>query len=165
MQQLDMLFLQQYIKLDHLMKDMLSSQRGVSDYLEAMEEEASDARRLCVLHWDDDYHMLKHLRWLRNQIAHECDEATFCDEMDLQLLQAFYQRAIRQDDPFARLALARQQQAQEQSWKEAQAQAQQQMPTQNTTRKLRSLSRSLCMMTLFLLLLGCLILLFRWLYH
>ena len=152
MQNYDMEFLQQYIRLDNLMKDMLSSSKGVSDYLEAMEDDTDNARRLSVPGWSEDFRTLRQLRHLRNQITHESG-VSFCDEIDLDMLTAFYTRALHQDDPLCRLAMARQEQAQEETRRE-EAAAQRAMH-----------ARRWPWVLLFLLLLSCLIFLFWYVYH
>ena len=107
MQTTDIAFLQQYIKLDSLLADMLNSDRGVSDYLEAMQNEERRAQILRVPGWMEDYHALHHLRHLRNFIVHESCAADISTQEDLDDLQAFYQRAMSGDDPFSRLAARR----------------------------------------------------------
>lgn len=107
MQTTDIAFLQQYIKLDTLLRDMLNSDRGVSDYLETMEDEERRAQILRVPGWTEDYHTLRQLRHLRNLITHESCAADISTQEDLDDLQAFYQRAMSGDDPFARMEACR----------------------------------------------------------
>ena len=156
MEKLDVLFLQQYIKLDNLMKKLLSSQQGVNDYLEAMEDEFQDATFLNVLHWDSDYQTLIHLRLLHKQITHEGELLGLCDEMDLDVLKALYARLIQQDDPLSRLALARQ--------CEAQKQSQYLLHESETNYQSQDLHRWLWIL-LFFLILCCLIFLFLYVYR
>ena len=52
--------------------------------------------------------MLKHIRWVRNQIAHTPSNVPFSTEEDLEFAASFYERILNQDDPFARLQTARQ---------------------------------------------------------
>lgn len=53
-----------------------------------------------VTNWEKDYKMLKHIRWVRNQIAHDTSDAPFSTEADLEFTNAFYDRIINQNDPF-----------------------------------------------------------------
>ena len=106
MQTLDIAFLQQYIQLDTLLGELFGSDRGVNDYLEAMEDDDATARSLHVLQWSEDYQNLRRLRHLRNKITHEPSEDGFCSQADLSLLQQVYQRFIIRDDPLTRLRLA-----------------------------------------------------------
>ena len=55
-----------------------------------------------------DYKMLKHIRWVRNQIAHDTSDAPFSTEADLEFTNAFYDRIINQNDPFSHLRKAEQ---------------------------------------------------------
>lgn len=52
--------------------------------------------------------MLKHIRWVRNQIAHDTSDAPFSTEADLEFTNAFYDRIINQNDPFSHLKKAEQ---------------------------------------------------------
>ena len=106
MQTLDISFLQQYIQLDTLLGQLFGSDRGVSDYLEAMEDDDPTAQRLEIPDWLEDYQALHRLRHLRNKITHEPSEDGFCSQADLALLQQVYQRCIIRDDPLTRLRLA-----------------------------------------------------------
>lgn len=62
-------FFEQYKKLDNLCKDLLNNNQGVSAYIKEMEKIPIFERQL-VKSWDSDYKMLKHIRWIRNNIAH-----------------------------------------------------------------------------------------------
>lgn len=50
--------------------------------------------------WDYDYKMLKHIRWVRNKIAH-CEGSSECTKNDIIYVKQFYQRIIKQEDPFS----------------------------------------------------------------
>lgn len=102
MQDLDMEFFREYKRLDNLLGDMLGSPKGVSTYIEEMERTCGGA----IPSWGDDYRTLKHLRWVRNQIAHNPGDQ-FSTGDDLCQLQDFYRRAMRGDDPFSRLTARR----------------------------------------------------------
>lgn len=105
MQKLEEHFFDEYKRLDNLCRDLLAAPRGVSEYIEQMEESAADGERL-VPGWRDDYYALKHLRWLRNQIAHEAG-ASGCSAGELAQLQRFHARVLKQQDPLALLRRAR----------------------------------------------------------
>ena len=106
MRELEGKYFDEYKRLDALCRDMLAADRGVSEYIEQMEAARAEGERL-VPGWRDDYYALKHLRWLRNQIAHEADAAG-CDAGELAQLREFYGRALKQQDPLALLHKARQ---------------------------------------------------------
>lgn len=101
MQKLQQDFFEEFKRLDAICRDMLGAERGVSAYIEQMEE-APAALRLRVPGWEDDYYALKHLRWVRNKIAHETG-FTGCTPDDLQNLLGFTRRVLRQEDPLALL--------------------------------------------------------------
>ena len=114
-------FQEEYKRLDRLCKDYLSIAEGVSEYIRQMEATPWSNRRY-VLTWEDDYKQLKHVRWVRNQLAHEVGtlNSDICTEDDLYWVQSFYNRIINGSDPFtvirkskAEEALRAKQQAQE----------------------------------------------------
>lgn len=72
MDNIEILFFEEYKKLDNLCKDLFKSDRGVSQYIEEMECTPLSKSRLVEL-WQNDYKMLKHVRWIRNNIAHNND--------------------------------------------------------------------------------------------
>ena len=92
-------FFEQYKKLDNLCKDLLNNNQGVSAYIKEMEKIPIFERQL-VKSWDSDYKMLKHIRWIRNNIAHS-DYSSECEEKDIAYTRNFYQRIMKQEDPFS----------------------------------------------------------------
>ena len=52
---------------------------------------------LTVDSWDYDYKMLKHVRWVRNNIAHG-NGSSECSENDIKYVKDFYQRIMQQKD-------------------------------------------------------------------
>ena len=94
-------FQENYKRLDCLCKDSLSSNEGVSEYIRQMESTSWVDRRY-VNSWEDDYKMLKHVRWIRNQLAHEVGtlEAGICQIDDLNYIKDFYNRILNGTDPF-----------------------------------------------------------------
>lgn len=101
MQKLQQDFFEEYKRLDGICRDMLGAERGVSAYIEQMEE-TPVALRARVPGWEDDYYTLKHLRWVRNKIAHETG-FDGCTPDDLQSLTGFTRRVLAQEDPLALL--------------------------------------------------------------
>ena len=98
---LNLEFQEEYKRLDRLCKDYLSSTEGVSEYIRQMEATPWSNRRY-VFTWEDDYKQLKHVRWVRNQLAHEVGtlNSDICTEDDLDWVQSFYNRIINGSDPF-----------------------------------------------------------------
>ena len=101
-------FLEEYKRLDRLCKDSLSSVEGVSEYIRQMEGMWYDGLRL-VKGWERDYKQLKHVRWVRTQLAHEVGtlNSGICTEDDYDWVVEFYNRIISGEDPFALLRRAR----------------------------------------------------------
>lgn len=95
-------FLEIYKNLDELCKQILSSDRGVSQYIDEMDNERQGYR---IAGWKDDYKTLKHLRWIRNRLVHEAN--SFKDNIvrpeDIQWLHTFYRRIMEHTDPFSLL--------------------------------------------------------------
>ena len=105
MQTLDMTFFEEFKRLESICNDMFSCKSGVTEYINQMEQTA-DKGRIVVPGWDADYKALKHLRWLRNQIAHDADVAGLCKQEELTQLRKFYKRILTQQDPLAMLQKA-----------------------------------------------------------
>lgn len=89
----------EFKRLESLCRDMFSCQHGVSEYINQMEQIPPYIKNR-IPSWDRDYRTLKHLRWLRNQIAHEVT-ATDCDFDDVEQLKDFYRRILNGQDPLA----------------------------------------------------------------
>lgn len=89
MQELDNEFFEIYKRLDRLCSDIYSCRNGVSRYIEDMERVYYQGR-LVVPAWDQSYKTLKHLRWVRNQIAHDSGQFQICKERDAQDANDFY---------------------------------------------------------------------------
>ena len=98
----DNVFFEEYKRLDRLCGDMYRRQNGVSAYIADMEENAA-AGQFRILNWNDDYKMLKHVRWIRTKIAHEPDNNRFSEAADTAFLQDFHNRVLSQRDPLAAL--------------------------------------------------------------
>ena len=95
MNQRDNTFFEAYKRLDRLCRDILNCQNGVSEYIQQMDK--TPQAQYTVTNWEKDYKMLKHIRWVRNQIAHDTSDAPFSTEADLEFTNAFYDRIINQN--------------------------------------------------------------------
>lgn len=107
MQSLDNEFFEEYKRLDRLCSDMFSSRIGVSAYIEAMEAKAAQGQFL-ISSWDSDYRALKHIRWVRNQIAHDSGVVQISSDSDLIFTEDFYRRVLSRQDPLALLTISEQ---------------------------------------------------------
>lgn len=92
-------FVESYKRLDRLCGDILSTDRGVSAYIDEMK--AVNYGRRYVWTWDDDLRSLLRCRHIRNKIVHEpgCTEQNMCLPGDELWLNEFYGRVIGQTDP------------------------------------------------------------------
>ena len=102
-------FFEAYKRLDRLCSDLYVEKSGISAYISDMEAKTPQAR-LLVPSWDSDYKNLKHVRWVRNQIAHESDMLQVSETSDLSFVHEFYDRILSEEDPLTlvRKAEARQ---------------------------------------------------------
>ena len=101
----DNAFFEAYKKLDKLCSDMYSGQNGVSAYLADMESRSDRGRRL-VAAWDEDHKRLKHVRWVRNRIAHDTGSPKLSEAADLSFVRDFSDRILAGKDPLALLRQA-----------------------------------------------------------
>ena len=70
MRDLNIDFMDLYKRTDRFIKDAYSSSEGVSEYIRSMES-CFNRGISRVQGWKSDYDNLKHIRWIRNQLAHE----------------------------------------------------------------------------------------------
>ncbi len=105
MQAQDNAFFEEYKRLDRLCGDMYSCQNGVSTYIAEMEQKANQGRYR-VSSWNADYKMLKHVRWVRNQIAHDTGTYRHSEPADLESVKSFYRRILSGQDPLTLLRRA-----------------------------------------------------------
>ena len=98
-------FFESYKKLDRLCSDLYTEKNGISAYIADMETKTSMGH-LLVQSWDSDYKNLKHVRWVRNQIAHESDMLQVSEITDLSFVQDFYDRILSEEDPLTLLRKA-----------------------------------------------------------
>ena len=109
MRDLNIDFMDLYKRVDKFIRDAYSSSDGVSEYIRKMELNRFKGQRY-VSTWAKDYDMLKHIRWIRNQLSHEVGyDSDICEENDYDYLNAFHQRLFSSDDPLA--VMTRQEQA------------------------------------------------------
>lgn len=99
MTKLEIEFFDEFKSVDNICKDMFQTQQGVTEYINQMEDNDLLGSR-SVSNWNEKYKMLKHLRWLRNQIAHDSG-APELEENDLVELQHFHTQLLNQKDPLA----------------------------------------------------------------
>lgn len=109
MRELNIEFQEQYKRLDKLCKEMYSTGEGVTAYIHDMEQTPYNEQK-AVYNWDIVYKQLKHLRWMRNQLAHEIDiDADFCEQNDIDWIKQFYESVMSGTDPLTRAYRSKQQ--------------------------------------------------------
>ena len=102
----DNAFFEEYKRLDRLCADLFScAGGGVTAYLDEMDR--ADARgKARVPSWESDRKTLKHLRFVRNRIAHEANDTAVSQKEDLAAVKDYYSRILHERDPLALLRQA-----------------------------------------------------------
>ena len=90
---------EEFKSVDSICRDMYSAQYGVTAYIEHMEMTPMSVRYK-VAGWENDHKTLKHIRWVRNQLAHE-NGYVECTDADVNWLRDFHSRLLNQTDPLA----------------------------------------------------------------
>lgn len=100
-------FLEAYKSLDELCKQILSSDRGISEYIDEMSKEQQ--AHLKVFCWENDYKQLKRMRWIRNRLVHETNsfEDNLITVEDIEWLQDFRSRIMKCTDSYSLLYQSR----------------------------------------------------------
>ena len=95
-------FLETYQQLDELCRQILSSDRGISEYIDEMDYESQGYR---IAGWENDYKRLKKMRWIRNRLVHEVNsfDDNLANAEDIEWLNTFYCRIMECTDPFSLL--------------------------------------------------------------
>ena len=106
MQVLDNEFFEAYKRLDRLCSDMYGCQNGVSQYIQFMKEQTYWGQ-LMVPSWELSYKTMKHLREVRNRIAHDPGQFQICAERDISDVNRFYADIMSGQDPLTRLRKCR----------------------------------------------------------
>ena len=102
MQELDNEFFESYKRLDRLCSDIYGCRNGVSLYIKDMERTPYQDQPASPT-WTQAYKTLKHLRWVRNQIAHDPGPVQICEASDIQAVNSFYNDIMFGRDPLTQL--------------------------------------------------------------
>lgn len=104
MEKLNHQFYDEYTKLDELCRQMFNSDKGVTEYIEAMKN-TPHSKAVKVKDWDSDLNMLKHYRHIRNYLAHTTGafHQEVCLPYDITWIKGFYSRILKQKDPLSLL--------------------------------------------------------------
>lgn len=100
-------FLEAYKSLDELCKQTLSSDKGISKYIDEMNYESQGHMK--VVCWEKDYKQLKKMRWIRNRLVHETNsfQENIITPEDIEWLKNFRTRIMECTDPFSLLYQSR----------------------------------------------------------
>ncbi len=92
-------FIENYKKLDNLIKDMYATKDGVTTYINEMENVSYKLRSQFV-DWESTYKNLKHMRWVRNQLSHNIGafKEEICTQNDIEWIKYFYKSLMDCDD-------------------------------------------------------------------
>ena len=93
-------FLDEYKYVDKICREMFGTEKGVTTYIEQLDETPMTVR-YWITEWNNEYRQLKHIRWLRNQIAHSTGYVE-CTQSDLDWLKDFHNRLLTQQDLLAK---------------------------------------------------------------
>lgn len=93
-------FLDEYKYVDKICREMLGAEKGVTAYIEQLDETPVTVR-YWITEWSDEYRQIKHIRWLRNQIVHSTGYVE-CTQSDLDWLKDFHNRLLTQQDLLAK---------------------------------------------------------------
>lgn len=102
--------LEEYKKLDNLLKDKFSSEKGVSEYIDKMKQDNYYGESY-IKDWQYYFKQLKRVRWLRNNIAHN-NGVSDCRKDDVEFLKNFYNATLNNMDPLRLLYLRRKKESQ-----------------------------------------------------
>ena len=96
-------FFDEFRKVETILNDRFDCKNGVSEYINRMSEKQSTGEKK-VPTWKDDFKTLKHLRWVRNQIAHNSESEDICKKEDLKALKEFHKTLDLGKDPLSLIA-------------------------------------------------------------
>ena len=104
MNNLNLIFLEEYKQLDKLCGELYDGQPGVTSYINEMKSmNWNDARD--IPDWKSDLYELKRLRHIRNHLAHTegAFDEKLCTNEDVNWVKDFRNRILKQTDPLALL--------------------------------------------------------------
>lgn len=89
------IFFNEYKRLEKLLSDMYEDSHGVTRYIEDMKSRYPNS--------DSDLKMLKHVRYVRNHLAHDMGafEEECATQDDILWIRDFYERILSGKDPLS----------------------------------------------------------------
>ena len=98
-------YFEEYKSVELICNDIYEN--GVSGYIDEMIEKEPYALQF-EPNWNKKIKVLKHLRWLRNRIAHSGEDYEVT-EQDLQSIRLFHSELLTGKDPLAQIASGKKQ--------------------------------------------------------
>lgn len=95
----NIIFFEEYKKLDKLCSEIYQEQYGITHYIDDMKNKPE--KDSChIPGWKTDLKQLIRIRHIRNYLAHEgAFEEELCTQNDIDWIKTFYQRILTQSDP------------------------------------------------------------------
>lgn len=97
-------FFEEYKRLDKLLKEVLSSDIGVTAYIDEMKA-ISSYEKSNVRGFDQTLKRLIELRHMRNKLAHDSIDfgSPLCDETDIKFVTEFRESVLNATDPLSQI--------------------------------------------------------------
>lgn len=102
MTETDNRFFEKYKRLDKLCSEIYDNPKGISSYIADMEENEYIGQKI-IGSWRATYKSLKHVRRLRNRIAHDENTLDICTSDDIDFVTDFYNQVFSGADPISQL--------------------------------------------------------------
>ncbi|HCT17203.1 MAG TPA: hypothetical protein DIW36_07500 [Ruminococcaceae bacterium] len=102
MTETDNRFFEKYKRLDKLCSEIYDNPKGISSYIADMEENEYIGQKI-IGSWRATYKSLKHVRRLRNRIAHDENISDICTSDDIDFVTDFYNQIFSSIDPISQL--------------------------------------------------------------
>ena len=98
------IFFEEYKRLDKLLKEVLSSDIGVTAYIDEMKA-VSSYEKSELRGFDHTLKRLIEARHMRNQLAHDSIgfDSPLCDEADIKFIKEFRESVFNATDPLSQL--------------------------------------------------------------
>lgn len=103
MENTNIIFFEEYKKLENICNQMYGGNSGITSYIKDMES-TTKSIRLHIREWDNTLHYLKRIRHMRNQLAHEVTyDSELSTQKDIDWVRDFYDKILHTRDPLALL--------------------------------------------------------------
>lgn len=101
MENVNLIFFEEYRTLNNVCSQMYDDNRGVTLYIEDMESTSYKISKK-IDGWDDTLRKLRRMRHIWNQLAHETSfDVIICTQEDVEWVHEFYENILHARDPIA----------------------------------------------------------------